>query len=102
MNGQISWVIDPRNGIPAGRVQTWVRRSGLEIQNKTLASHILHDGQITRTASGSAQMGWQVRTHGNGNNVIPFIDDVNEWEGPLIFDYVDNLMAAYIRSNIGN
>lgn len=49
-----------------------------------------------------SQVTWYVRTHGVGNNVAPFASfkaRINEWQGPKIFNYVDQQMRAYIEAN---
>ena len=45
-DGDKSMVYDPRNGLPAGYVETSIAPSGLVIVNRTLFPHVLYDGKI--------------------------------------------------------
>jgi RHS repeat-associated protein len=96
-DNSINWVYDPRTGMPAGKVYTDVSDDGLSVTNITLPSHILYDGQITRTATRYADGSWWMITRGTGNNAIPGMSYLNEWQGPAIFRYLDAQMRANIE-----
>jgi hypothetical protein len=98
-DGMISDVYDPWTGIRAGQVLSNVSQDKLTITNTTLPGHILHDGQITRTAWQNSDGSWSVETIGIGNNDIPGMASVNEWAGPSIFDEVDRQMREYIDAH---
>ncbi len=92
------WVYDPRTEMPAGKVLTQISKDGLTITNTTLPGHVLYDGEIVRSAT-EKDGAWYVTTHGFGNNVIPGMNRINEWQGPKIFDYMDMQMKNYITAH---
>ena len=100
-NRGIYEVFDPRTGLFVGDVRTRVSDDGLTITNTTLPGHLLYDGRITRTTWQDETGAWYVDTHGTGNNVIPGMNQVNQWQGPQIFDYVDSQMRCSISMHHG-
>lgn len=98
-NGQKSTVYDPRTGMWGGPIRTEVSNDGLTISNFTRPGHPLHDGRIIRTAQQQPDGSWTVTTRGYGNNLIPGMNKVNDWQGPKIFKAVDEQMAANIRAH---
>lgn len=89
-------VYDPFTGLYAGRVTTTVSPDGLTTSNQTLPGHILHDGQITRSAIRNPDGLWSVFTTGSGNNTVPLGAEANEFAGPRIFERVDEQMRQNI------
>jgi RHS repeat-associated protein len=96
-SGQTSMVYDPRTGMPGGYVVTDVSSDGLTVTNTTTDLHLLAFGQVNRTAWQASDGTWYVTTHGTGNNVIPGMNVINQWQGPKVFDALD----AQMRTNIG-
>lgn len=95
----INKVYDPRIGLYAGKVTTYISADGLTITNVTRPGHVFHDGQITRALSQDASGAWSVTTRGIGNNILPGAGMINQWQGPKIFNYVDQQMRSYIETN---
>lgn len=93
-------VRDPRNGLYVGRVLTEISNEGLTIKNTTRPGHLLSNGQIERSAS-QRNSAWYVTTRGTGNNVVPFMNYINEWQGPKIFNYMDEQMRSGISAHRG-
>jgi hypothetical protein len=103
-NDRIYDVYDPRNGFYAGKVQTFISEDRLTITNVTLPGHVFFDGEIVRHAflQGGA---WYVTTHGWGNDeYFPswLRAMINEWQGPKIFDYMDQMMLNNIMMHHGH
>jgi len=124
--GQESVVTDPRalgrdaqdaRWLTTGetdKVKTYISNDGLSISNFTEQGHSLHDGRITRTATQQPDGSWVMTTRGYGNNDGKFLGNnwlgdatanpymaarFNEWQGPKIFNAVDQQMAANIRAH---
>ncbi len=95
-------IYDPFTGLFAGRVTTTVSPDGLTTQNRTLPGHVLHDGQITRSAIRNPDGSWSVFTTGTGNNIVPLGAEANELAGPRIFDRVDKQMRQSILRHHGS
>ena len=99
VSGETYDVSDPRTGIPGGQVRTKISPDGLSITNRTLEGHIFSDGQIDRSATQSTDGSWSVTTHGFGNNIYPGFATINQWQGPQIFNYMDQLMKQNIEAH---
>jgi len=95
------FVTDPRNGLPGGFVTTQIKDDGLTIINTTGPLHMMYNGQIIRSAFQTEDGAWYVTTHGTGLNVIPGMNIINQWQGPLIFDELDRRMRASIERRHG-
>ncbi len=95
-------VYDPITGIYAGDVRTRISADGLSVRNTTQENHILHDGQITRSATQNPDGSWSVTTRGIGNNVTPGMNIANQYGGPVIFDILDKRMRENIRVHHGS
>jgi HK97 family phage portal protein len=100
-DGNTYFVTDPRTGFPAGWVDTTVSADGLTIVNTTTAAHVFYDGRIERQASRAADGSWFVSTRGIGNNVIPGMAEINQRQGPLIFNELDRLLRQNIERHHG-
>lgn len=100
-SGKKYWVNDPRNGAPAGWVRTTISKDGLTIINRTLRGHVFYDGVIIRQAFRSENGAWYVYTYGMGNNRFPGFNRLNQWQGPKIFGYMDELLRDYIVQRKG-
>ncbi|MEQ1672896.1 MAG: hypothetical protein ABL893_18750, partial [Hyphomicrobium sp.] len=94
-------VYDPRNGLPAGYVTVSISPDGLTIINKTRPLHVLYNGQIQRSAQQMPDGSWVMTTRGIGNNVFPGFNKLNEWQGPKIFDTLDQQLTNNIRLHHG-
>jgi HK97 family phage portal protein len=93
-----NFVIDPRNDIPGGFVVTQVSPDGLTIVNTTRLGHVFHSGQIVRTASRNHDGSWSVTTRGTGYNIwSPLLNAANQWQGPKLFNYIDDQMRQRIK-----
>jgi hypothetical protein len=95
-NGERYFVFDPRNGLPAGYVRSRVSPDGLTIVNRTLPGHIFHDGKIIRHATHNRDGSWSVITFGAGTNTSPILNLLNQFQGPKIFDYLDQQLSQRI------
>jgi hypothetical protein len=98
VSGNIYSVYDPRNDIYAGKVLTEISPDGLTVINTTQRWHVFYDGQIVRSVS---QIGgaWYATTHGYGNNVVPGFSIINEWQGPRVFNFMDQQMRQNIEAH---
>ena len=65
-------------------------------------NHILHDGQITRSATQNPDGSWSVTTRGIGNNVTPGMNVANQYGSPVVFDILDERMRENIRVHHGS
>jgi hypothetical protein len=101
-NGTTNPVYDPITGIYAGDVETEISQDGLTVRNTTKENHILHDGQITRSATQNPDGSWSVTTRGIGNNATPGMNVANQYGGPVIFDILDERMRENIRVHHGS
>ena len=96
-NERIYPVYDPETGLYVGRVRTTVSEDGLTITNRTLTVHIFYDGIIVRRAEQADDGSWTVTTVGEGNNVIPGMNILNQEAGPGIFSGLDRRMRENIE-----
>ena len=94
-------VYDPVFGAFVGYVTTKVSPDGLTTQNRTRPGHLLHDGQITRTATQNPDGSWSVTTIGVGNNIWPGMATANTLAGPDIFNNIDEQMHRNIERHHG-
>jgi hypothetical protein len=78
---------------------TNITPDGLLVQNVTKEGHIFYNGQVTRTLTREADNSWTVTTYGNGNNVTPGLNYINELTRPLIFEQLDRAMRQSIEAN---
>lgn len=101
-NGTTNPVYDPVTGMYAGDVDTKISEDGLTVQNKTRDNHILHNGQITRSATQNPDGSWSVTTRGIGNNVTPGMNIANQYGGPVIFGILDERMRENVRVHHGS
>ncbi len=80
-----------------------VSGDGLTLINRTLPTHIFHDGLVERTYSQREDGAWIVTTTGVGTNVWPIvgpeIDLANEMVGGPVFTAVDTQMLVYITTD---
>ncbi len=100
-HGQTYDVYDPRLSVYAGQVRTYISPDGLEITNFTLPGHVLHDGKIVRQAVRADDGSWSITTTGTGNNIYPGLNKINEWQGPKIFDFLDQRLRENIERHHG-
>ena len=91
-------VEDPWDHIPGGLVKTEISKDGLTVTNTTEWLHPFYKGQVVRTAR-LVNGGWYVTTRGFGNNRLPGMAEINQENGPKIFDEVDRQMQAYIAAD---
>ena len=95
-NRDVNTVYDPRFqnwfglNVSAGEVTSFVLYGGRTVVNVTSPGHLLHDGKIVRNLVPAPRGGYIVFTTGTGNNIYPLFDQINEWQGPLIFEEVDH------------
>jgi hypothetical protein len=94
---ETSLVEDPRTGLPGGWVTTTIDDDGLSITNRTTPVHALYDGIVVRTARQTEDGSWYVTTRGFGNNVVPGMNILNQEQGPLIFNILDQRMRDNIE-----
>jgi len=85
----------------AGPVKTTVSDDGMTITNKTQPGHRLHDGEVVRKLFQGPDGGWYVITRGQGNNIYPGYDLLNQWGGPKVFNKVDEQMRLNIMRHHG-
>ena len=103
IDGDRTFVRDPRATLlgeplaPGGYVVTTILDNGLTIVNQTEPLHALYDGVVVRRAEQGSDGSWSVTTYGYGNNKIPGFNMLNEWQGPKIFDFLDQQMRSDIR-----
>lgn len=90
-------VADPRTGVPGGWVWTMVSDDGLTITNRTWPVHAFYDGVVVRWAQQADDGSWYVTTRGFGNNVVPGMNLLNQEQGPLIFNVLDQRMRDNIE-----
>lgn len=62
-----------------------------------MPDHLLFDGQITRVVRRDISGAWSVTTRGIGNNVTPGMATINEWQGPKIFNDLDERLKEFIE-----
>ena len=101
-DGQMYAVFDPRTGLFAGWIRTYISDDGLTIRNETNPLHILYNGQIVRQATLAEDGSWYVTTRGTGNNFIPGMNAMNEWQGPKIFSFMDQQLRNYVERRHGS
>ena len=106
-DGDRTLVLDPRETLagrpflPGGYVVSTILDDGLTIVNQTERSHFLYDGIVVRQVEQNSDSSWSVRTYGYGNNAIPGLNKLNEWQGPGIFEELDRQMRSNIRQHHG-
>ena len=44
---------------------------------------------------------WSITTTGTGNNIYPGLNKINEWQGPKIFDAMDQRLRENIERHHG-
>ncbi len=93
---------DPRYGFPVGRVRSTISPDGLTITNETEFPHLLQDGNVVRRFMRAPDGSWYVATRGVGNNVIPLMNVLNEWQGPKVFRHMDDAMRDRIERRYRN
>ena len=98
---EISVAIDPRFGIPGGYIKSYVSNDGLTVTNVTRPMHLLHDGAIERSAIRNGDGSWSVVTRGLGNNVVPGMGIINQWQGPEVFGTIDRRLREHIVRHRG-
>jgi len=91
-----SLVREPRTGIPGGWVRTRIEDDGLTIISQTTPAHVLYDGVVIRSARQADDRSWYVTTRGIENNILPGMNLLNQEQGPLIF----NILDQRLRDNI--
>jgi hypothetical protein len=97
-SGSDNLVRDPWDHIPGGFVTTDISKDGMTVANTTRWLHPFYKGQVVRTARlGNGQ--WYVTTRGFGNNELPGMAEVNQKDGPKIFDEVDRQMRDHIAAD---
>lgn len=92
-------VYEPRPWLPRfnpGDVQVFISADGLTVVNRAAKGHWFEGGQVVRTAVRSEDGSWYIITHGFGNNAE--YDNVNEWQGPQTFKYMDRQIIADMNS----
>ena len=94
-------VCDPRYDVYAGQVRTYISSDGLTITNYTIPGHVLHEGKIVRKALRAFDGSWSITTTGTGNNIYPGMNEINEWQGPKIFDLMDQKLRHNIERHHG-
>ncbi len=100
----------PLNCYEKGAIQVFVRDGGLTTENRTLPTHIFHEGNVVRKGTQDWIGGWRVNTDGSGTNTSAEVALTNQFAGRDIFVGVDQLMKDYIISkkvpanlrNLGN
>ena len=95
--GLIIW--DPAL-ILSGAIRVSVSEDGLTLFNRTLPTHIFHDGFVERKYIQDEAGTWSVTTTGYGTNdtpiIGPYIDQANNVVGVSVFNAVDSQMLQYI------
>jgi hypothetical protein len=96
-HGDISLVYDPKTGLPGGWVRTRIDDDGLTITNRTTPAHAFYDGVVIRSARQIDGGAWYVTTHGLGNNVMPGMNILNQEQGSLIVNTLDQRLRDNIE-----
>ena len=99
-NLSTNFVTDTRGPvpIPGGWVNTAVSPDGQTIINTTTGFHVFR-GQIERTYLESGGRLF-ISTRGTGTSGFPFMDEINQSQGPGIFDWADRGLARWFIVNV--
>jgi len=86
-----------------GAIKVYISPDGLTLTNRSLPTHIFHDGQVVRSYTQREDGAWVVTSTGTGTNVRPYvgpaIDLANDMAGAPTFTAVDAQMLAYITND---
>ncbi|MCI0550214.1 MAG: hypothetical protein L0287_04610, partial [Anaerolineae bacterium] len=84
----------------SGAITVEIRNGGLTLINRSMPTHIFHDGLVERSYTQREDGAWVVTTTGYGTNVWPgvgtAIDAANDAVGAPTFTAVDAQMLTFI------